>query len=103
MNSIKDRIIGTLGAFGFILWYFISIVAIIAPLIILQLPVWIDLILIFALFFLPIPEFPLWIWALVVAIQGPQDWIAITYYVLFAIMELPLFINFISSLKSLFR
>lgn len=86
---LKEKLISALGCFGIVVYYLISLTFSIAPLIILDFPFIVNLILIGIVMFLPyiggIANAILWVLALVAAIMGPQDAFAIVYYVMFAI------------------
>lgn len=60
-----------------------------APLFMLGFPWWVDFLIIIGIYFIPffggLAQIVIWIWGLVAAISGPQDILAIIYYVLFAV------------------
>ena len=98
MNSIKEKMIGTLGAFGFILYYIISILVCILPFVMIDLNFILTFVLIVINYLFPLSSIIFWIWGLVGAINGPQDIFAIIYYICFAILWLPFFISILTSL-----
>lgn len=102
MTKLKDMLVGTLGVFGGILFFFISCILYYAPIYVLHLSFWWAVVIIILSyifseeyqFFLP----AFWIWGLVKAIGGPQDWIAIVFYVLFVLWFILFFIPFVYNL-----
>ena len=97
---MKDKLIGTLGSAGLILWYLLSLLIAIMPLVMINASFWLNLLLLAVILFVPATSGVFWIWGLICTIRGPQDIIATIYYVLFVIMFLPFFIN---SVFSIFR
>ena len=99
MNRIKDRLLGSLGFFGYILFYGITMVFSFAPLFVLPFPFLVNLILFFVMSFFAVTgtiiNIALWIWALVVTINSPQDVFSIIYYVLFAVNAIRIVICFL--------
>lgn len=93
MNKIKDFLLNTLGTIGGILYYVILIVISVLPFAVINLPLWAEIIMILIVYFLPFLSPIIWIWGLISAIIGPQDWIAIVYYIVFAIFFMPIFIK----------
>lgn len=89
MNRIKDTLLGSLGLFGYILFYGITMLFSFAPLFVLPFPFFVSLILFFVMSFFAVTgtiiNVALWIWALVVTINTPQDVFSIIYYVLFTV------------------
>ncbi|MGM9602526.1 MAG: hypothetical protein ACI3W5_13220 [Faecousia sp.] len=92
MNKLKEFLIRIFGKLGFLLFEMIAYFFQFAPLIILRFPFLIFCVVFFVICFVPIlgtvVNLVVWIWALVVSINGPQDALAITYYVLFGINAL---------------
>lgn len=95
---MKEKLMSALGTFGFVLWYLISLLIAVLPLVMIDAPFLLNLLLIVIALFIPASSGIFWVWGLVCTIRGPQDTIATIYYVLFAIMFLPYFINVILSL-----
>lgn len=89
MNRIKDTLLGSLGLFGYILYYCITMIFSFAPLFVLPIPFIFSLILFFVMSFFSVTgtiiNVVLWILALVVTINAPQDVFSVIYYVLFAV------------------
>ena len=90
---MKEKLMNALGGIGFGLWYLVSLLVAVIPLVMIDAPFLLNLLLLAIALFVPATSGIFWIWGLVCAILGPQDVIAIIYYVLFAIMFLPFFIS----------
>lgn len=90
---MKDKLMNTLGAIGVGLWYLVSLLIAVMPLVMIGAPFLLKLLLIAIVQFIPATSGIFWVWGLICAIRGPQDIIAIIYYVLFAIIFLPFFIS----------
>lgn len=103
-STIKDKLGETLGVVGFILYYLITGFITVLPFVMIDVSWYVTLILIVAYVFIPaiIPLVPiglgLWIWGFVCAISGPQDFLAILYYIVFAVKCIPLAITMIETL-----
>lgn len=97
---MKEKLMNALGSVGVILWYLLSLLIAVMPLVMIDASLGLNLLLLAIALFIPATSGIFWIWGLVCAIRGPQDIIAIIYYVLFAIMFLP---YFISSVLNLFN
>lgn len=90
---MKDKLINALGYVGAIIWYLLSLLIAAMPLMMIGASFWLTFLLFAVMQFIPATSGLFWVWGLVCAIRGPQDTIAIIYYVLFVIMFLPFFIN----------
>ena len=97
---MKDKLMTALGAVGIGIWYLITLLIAVIPLVMINAPFLLNILLLAFALFVPATSGVFWVWGLVCAIRGPQDIIAIVYYVLFAIMFLPFFI---STVLNLFR
>ena len=97
---MKEKLMNALGAVGLGLWYLVSLLIAVMPLVMIDAPFLLKLLLLAIALFVPATSGVFWVWGLVCAIRGPQDIIAIVYYVLFAIMFMPFFI---STVLNLFR
>ena len=88
--NLKEKLIKSLGGFGMILYFILSIAMFIFPVIMIilsfDLPIWVTFILTAILFFIPTIDYIYWIVGLVGTIIGPQDIIAYIYYICFAII-----------------
>lgn len=98
MNSFKNKLSDSLGAFGIILYYLVSVIVYILPFIMIGGGFWFSFILITINSLVPFATIVFWIWGLIAAIKGPQDIWAIAYYVAFAVIWLPFYISSITSL-----
>lgn len=90
MQKIKEFLLTSLGTGGMLLFYTISILITIFPLIMFEMP-WLLYIVLALLVQLVIVKIPfglevLWIIGLVGAISGKQDIFAVIYYILFALI-----------------
>ena len=89
-----------------ILFYLFSYIATFLPLIVLDFPFWLTLIIIVIVTsfagFLPVDLalLGLWVWAFIVALNGPQDIFAILTYIFFGIKVLLFLISIVSELMS---
>ncbi len=102
MKRLKEKLIGTLGTVGFILYFIISAMITVAPLVVLDFPFWIDAIIIFVVISLPfiggLIEFIIWIWSFVVIISAPISALSYIYFILFAARFLPNVIDIIMTM-----
>lgn len=98
IGSLKTKLMDALGSVGIILWYLISLLIAIIPLVMIDASFGLKLLLLAVALFIPTTFGAFWIWGLVCAIRGPQDALTVIYYVLFVIMFLPYFINSVLSL-----
>ena len=90
MQKIKEFLLTSLGTVGIVLFYTISLLITVYPLIMFEMPWWLYIVLAL-LVQLVIVNIPfglevLWIIGLVGAITGKQDIFAIIYYVLFVLI-----------------
>lgn len=101
---MKDKLFGALGTFGVILWYIISFLYSFFPLVILRFNFWIDLILIAVMAAVPfageIVRLVLYVWAFIVVIGRPIDWLSIVFFVFAALYLFTTVIPFVTSLFS---
>jgi len=96
--SLKDKLLDKLGnTFGYILYYFFLLCAVGLPLGLLPVPFWAMLLIALACILIPYLIFPLWIWAFISAVTGPQDFVAIAFYCMVGIYLLYIIIVAISS------
>lgn len=97
--TLKEILTGALGTFGFVLFLLIQLVVSVLPLVMLPVKgffLW--FLIAFVMYVFPITDVIFWVWGLVCAIGGVQDWLAILYYVCFAVLFLPTFISALLSL-----
>lgn len=102
--EIKEKLSQSLGIFGFVLYFIFYAVFKFAPLIVLGLPFIVDLILIAIILAVPIlntvANIVVWVWGLITIINGPQDTLAIIYYILFGVWAIYTAVTLISSFKN---
>ena len=98
--SLKEKLTSLLGGAGVVLYYLIILTIAIFPFLLIDIAWWIEALLILVYVLFPSSSIIFWIWGLVCAITGPQDAWAIIFYILFAILWLPYFINIIAALLS---
>lgn len=99
-ESFKERLEGTYGCLGVVLYYLVSSIIAILPFVMIEANFFITLVLISIEIFIPLTSIVFWIWGLVCAIMGKQDFWTMQYYIVFAVAWLPFYIQII---KSLFR
>lgn len=90
MKKIKDFLLTSLGPFGIILFYLVSIFITLCPLLMFEMSWWLYLLLTLVVQLvvvnIPLGLEALWIVGLFGAVSGKQDVFAIIYYVLFALI-----------------
>ena len=96
---MKDKLLSALGTFGVILWYIISAIIYILPLVMIGKSFLMNLLFLAVMYFFPLSSVVFWVWGLVCTINGPQDVFAIIYYVVFAVMYLPFVLSFLPKKK----
>ena len=78
--TLKEKLTGALGTFGFVLFLLIQLVVSVLPLVMIPVKGFLLLFLIaFVMYVFPITDVIFWVWGLVCAIGGVQDWLAILY------------------------
>ena len=88
MNKFSTWILYRFGKIGFYAYCVLIGVVNLLPLIILDAPIWVIVLVAAALWFVPILQFPylgIWIWAFVVCLGLPFTWLSAVYYICFAI------------------
>lgn len=103
MNRLKETLSSTLGVFGFILTYLMSAFVIIFPTLIIDVPFVLDILFILLIWFFPITSIVFWVWSFIIAITGPQDLLAIVFYIVSIIIFIPYIINVILDIIDNFR
>lgn len=106
MNTFKDKLIGLFGSFGLALWFVISIIYYLYPIVAICLyfdfsfitNLFVSGVLLVVKSIIPWGDSILWFIGLIVMIVGKQDFFAYLYYVLFALTELPLLFSVLSSI-----
>lgn len=96
--TIKEKIVGALGTFGFILYFIVQLLVSILPFLMIGGGFFFSLLLISIHYFVPITSVIFWIWGLVCAIKGVQDIWAVIYYIAFVVIWIPFYINVLTSL-----
>ena len=91
--TLKDRLFNTLGSLGIILFYIAQTIVVILPFVMIGANFIITFLLLIANAIIPFGSIIFWIWGLVCAIQGVQDFWAILYYIAFAVIWLPFFVS----------
>lgn len=90
--NIKEKLTNALGAFGGILFYIILLAVLVFPVGIVSsyynLSWWADALLLMAALSSDTLGFIIWVVGLIATIKGPQDTLAIIYYIAFAIVNL---------------
>lgn len=98
MNKLKEKFENLLGHVGGAVFYILLIIIFVLPCVMIDVPLWLSTIFIIIMYFIPQSGVIFWVWGLISTIKGPQDWIAIVYYVMFTITFLPFYISLISSM-----
>ena len=93
---MKDRLMFNLGVFGVVLYYIIRIIVAVLPFVMIGLGFWGTSVLLFINSTIPLTTIVFWIWGLIAAIGGKQDFWAILYYISFAIIYIPFFVDLVS-------
>lgn len=93
---MKEKLLEKLGTLGGILYYFLLIIISVLPIVVLPTRGILSFLLLAIMFFFPSTSIIFWIWGLVCAIKGPQDVIAIVYYICFVVIFAPTFFSIIS-------
>lgn len=99
-NSIKERLISSLGCGWILLYYLVRIIVGLLPFLMIDTNFFVNVLLIGINMLVPFASVFFWIWGLVCAINGLQDVWAILYYVVFVIVWIPFYINLIISFIS---
>lgn len=99
MQKIKDFLLNSMGSFGFVIFFLISTLVCILPILMFELPFGLTIILAlvveFVLINIPFVFEILYVIGLFGAMAGPQDFIATIYYIVFAIVIGSCIINLI--------
>lgn len=87
---MKEKLVAWLGGFGLIIFYILELIISLFPIVMVvnsfDLPSWTNFVFIAITYFIPSTTNIFWIAGLVGAIIGPQDILAIIYYILFVII-----------------
>ena len=90
-RQIKNRLVDTLGFFGYIVYFFMSYIVTFAPLFVLDLPLLLCVLITLAVNLIPyanIPYFGLWVWAFVVSLKDPSSSLSIVFYISLALKSI---------------
>lgn len=106
MEKIKDNLVGTLGIVGYVIWIFILFGIYFIPVIVLNLPLWVEILIVLCIMNIPVIGnllyFASWVWSFTIVISEPIDGWSIFYFVAFGIYilteVLPFIINLIIAL-----
>lgn len=98
--NIKEKFEVLFGAISGIVYFIVVLMISVLPLIMINASFFIDILFFFLMELFPLSTIIFWIWGLIKAIQGPQDWLAVVYYIGFAVLFLPFIISTIIKLFS---
>ena len=90
---MKEKLFSMFGAFGIVLFYISRLIIAILPFVMIGGNFFVSLLLISINSLVPFASAVFWIWGLVCAINGVQDIWAIIYYIVFAVVWIPFYIN----------
>ena len=102
-NPIKEKMLGALGGAGMVLWYFISVILVLAPLLVLGLPWWAYTLVFIAINIPLIGSFAMfgtWVWSLIFVINNPVNLVILIIYIVTA--ALYVFVDLIPRIIDLF-
>lgn len=106
--NLKEKLTNALGTFGLVLYFVISIILLVFPICMISwyydLPWWADSLLLLGSVWSSFIAFVVWIIGLIATIKGPQDTLAIIYYIAFAVVNISHYLVFIVAwIVSLFK
>ncbi len=106
--NLKEKLTNALGVFGGILYFIISAVILVFPVYMISwyydLPWWADSLMLLGSIWSSFISFIVWVVGLIATIKGPQDTIAIIYYIAFVVVNLSGYlIALIAWIVSLFK
>ena len=99
-SNLKERLSNSLGNIGIILFYITRLIIAVLPFVMIGGNFFFTLLLITINTFVPFASVVFWIWGLVCAINGVQDFWAILYYISFIVIWIPFFISTIIAVCS---
>ncbi|MBR2869806.1 MAG: hypothetical protein IKB98_00280 [Clostridia bacterium] len=95
MEKIKDWLKEKLGTIGVVISFLLPLLILALPFVMIGLPFWATALIIFLYLILQglpiiglIFDIALWVWGLIAAINGKQDFFAYLYYVVFGIFAI---------------
>lgn len=86
---MKEKLSATLGTFGEIIYFILRMFVSVLPLVMIDGGWFLRLVIFTIMYFVPVSGVIFWVWGLICAIGGVQDWVAIVYYICFAVIFLP--------------
>lgn len=95
---MKEKLLSALGNFGLVLYYIIRLSVSILPLVMIDANFVLTFLFCVIMNVIPLASPVFWVWGLVCAVSGTQDWMAIVYYICFGIIFLPFIIDLFCSL-----
>lgn len=99
-NSVKERLLSSLGCGWILLYYLVRIIVAVLPFLMIDANFFVNVLLIGINMLVPFASVFFWIWGLVCAVNGIQDVWAILYYIVFVVVWIPFYINLIVSFIS---
>ena len=96
--KLKEAIIEKLGCLGMVLYYAASLIVSILPFVMIGGGFFFSALLIAINYFFSPASAIFWIWGLVCAINGVQDFWAVLYYIAFVVIWIPFYISVLTSL-----
>lgn len=105
MLTFREKLFGSLGVFGYVVYYILVVCLTFCPLSALRFPFWLKLICIAVITLVPflgaVCEFVLWVWSFCVMINAPLQIFTIFYFIACAIYfftkPLPFLLNLFAS------
>ena len=95
---MKEKLLSALGNLGLILYYVIRLSVSVLPLVMIDANFILTLLFCLIAAVVPLASPVFWIWGLVRAVTGTQDWMTIVYYICFGIIFLPFILDLLCSL-----
>lgn len=86
---MKNKIIDSLGSFGIVIWFLFLLFKNMLPAVMIADSIFIAIGIAVIQEMIPFTSIVFWVWGLVCAITGKQDFFAYVYYIMFAILFLP--------------
>lgn len=86
---MKNKIIDSFGSFGIIIWFLFLLFKNMLPAVMIADSILIAIGIAVVQEMIPFTSIVFWVWGLVCAITGKQDFFAFVYYIMFAVLFLP--------------
>lgn len=97
MKSLKEKLLSSLGIFGLILYYLISISVLVVPVVAIHIPGWAQLLVLLATLFVPVLDLigtPIvWIWSYICMWREPTSWFTYVYIGFAALSAVSVLVN----------